>query len=93
MRYLRNGGNSDVFNLGNSVGHSVLEVAQSVQRVTGREVPVEFAPRRPGDADRLVASSEKARRILKWNPARASIDTIIRDAWDWRCNHPAGYAE
>lgn len=92
-RYLRGDGQSDVFNLGNSVGNSVLEVVESVRRVTGRDVPVEFAPRRPGDADRLVASSEKARRILKWNPSRASIDTIIRDAWDWRCKHPSGYAK
>lgn len=93
MRYLRADGASDVFNLGNSAGHSVLEVVDAVRRVTGRDVPVTFSERRPGDADRLVASSDKARAVLGWTPARGDIDTIVRDAWTWRQAHPKGYAK
>ncbi len=91
MQYLRDGGASERINLGNSIGHSVLEVIQSVERVTGKPVPVVFGERRPGDADRLVASSEKARRVLGWNPTRGDIDVIVRDAWTWRQQHPKGY--
>lgn len=92
MRYLRAGGTTDVFNLGNAVGHSVLEVIASVERVMGRKVPVVYGARRPGDADRLVASSEKACRVLGWAPSRGDIDTIVRDAWTWHQAHPKGYA-
>ncbi|MCX5757285.1 MAG: UDP-glucose 4-epimerase GalE [Candidatus Hydrogenedentes bacterium] len=91
MRYLREGGSSEIVNLGNSVGHSVLEIIRSVERVTGKTVPVEYGERRPGDADRLVASSEKARRTLGWTPRRGDIDTIVQDAWNWRRSHPQGY--
>jgi UDP-glucose 4-epimerase len=92
MRYLRGGGALEIMNLGNSVGHSVLEVVQSVRRITAREVPVVFAGRRPGDAEQLVASSDKARRVLGWQPTRGDIDVIVRDAWAWRRTHPKGYA-
>lgn len=91
MRSLRGNGESQIVNLGNGSGHSVLEVIESVKRVTGRDVPVVFSPRRAGDADRLVASSEKARRVLGWNPSRGAIDLIVRDAWTWRQAHPHGY--
>jgi UDP-glucose 4-epimerase len=91
MRYLRDGGASQIVNLGNSIGHSVLEVIQSVERVTGRKVPVTFGERRAGDADRLVASSDKARRVLGWRPSRGDIDTIVGDAWNWHLAHPHGY--
>ncbi|NIA12845.1 MAG: UDP-glucose 4-epimerase GalE [Nitrospiraceae bacterium] len=92
MQYLRNGGASEAFNLGNSVGHSNLEVIKAVERVSGKTVPLEFGERRPGDADRLVASSGKARAMLGWEPARGDIDVIVGDAWNWRKNHPGGYS-
>ncbi|HOJ34577.1 MAG TPA: UDP-glucose 4-epimerase GalE [Candidatus Hydrogenedentes bacterium] len=92
VRYLRKGGGSNAFNLGTENGVSVLEVIDSVRRVTGRELRVEYSGRRAGDAERLVASSEKARRILGWTPAKSDIDTIVRDAWEWRKKHPNGYA-
>ncbi|MCX5769124.1 MAG: UDP-glucose 4-epimerase GalE [Candidatus Hydrogenedentes bacterium] len=92
MRHLRNGGGSDCFNLGNGEGYSVLEVVEAVKRVTGRNVPLTMGGRRAGDPERLVASSEKARRVLQWQPTRGDIDTIVRDAWNWRQIHPAGYA-
>ena len=91
MAHLRRGGKTEIVNLGNTVGHSVLDVIDSVQRITGREAPVVFDQRRAGDADRLVASSEKARQTLEWRPQRAGIDEIIQDAWDWRLEHPNGY--
>lgn len=91
MRYLRGGGEPRVFNLGSSQGHSVLEVIDAVRRIAGKEPPVVFGPRRAGDADRLVACSDLARRILGWEPARGSLDKIVRDAWEWYKAHPQGY--
>lgn len=91
MKYLRQQGESLIVNLGNGEGHSVLEVIASVKRVTGCDVPLTFGERRAGDADRLVASSEKARRVLGWKPLRGNIDEIVRDAWHWRKAHPKGY--
>jgi UDP-glucose 4-epimerase len=93
MAYLRDGGPSDIFNLGNAVGHSVREVIEAAQRVTGRDVPLEYGPRRQGDADKLVASSEKAQSVLGWKPKKADIDVIVRDAWAWRQTHPGGYSD
>jgi len=91
VQYLRNAGEPTCCNLGNGRGHSVLEVVEAARRVTGRDIPVAFTGRRPGDAERLVASSEKARKILGWEPSRGEIETIVRDAWNWRQKHPDGY--
>jgi UDP-glucose 4-epimerase len=93
MRYLRDGAASDIMNLGSSQGNSVMEVIEAVKRVTGKDVPVVMSERRPGDADRLVASSEKAQRLLQWRPAKGDIDTIVNDAWAWRLAHPEGYGD
>lgn len=81
--YLASGGDSDAFNLGNGNGFSNLEVVESVRRVTGHPVPAEFAERRPGDPDILVASSEKAKKYLGWVPEKPDLDTIVADAWRW----------
>ena len=78
-------------NLGNGAGHSVLEVIGSVERVTGRKVPVRFGPRRPGDPAVLVASSELIRREAGWTPRFADLDQIVRTAYEWRLAHPRGY--
>lgn len=91
MAYLRQGGASEIMNIGNSLGNSVLEVIEAVRRVSGVDVKVITGPRRPGDADRLVASSDKARATLGWQPKKESIDAIVRDAWEWRRGHPQGY--
>lgn len=91
MAYLRSGGASDIFNLGNAKGTSVLEVIDAVKRISGRDFPVEIAPRRPGDPPVLVASSDKAERVLGWQPRRPDIDTIVADAWAWEQAHPKGY--
>lgn len=92
MEYLREGGESDVMNLGNNVGNSVYEVIEAVRRVTGHKVPFRVAGRRPGDAPNLVASAKKARERLGWSPVRGNIDNIVADAWAWRQAHPGGYA-
>ena len=72
-----------VYNLGTGQGFSVLELVESVRRVTGRPIPVELCPRRPGDPAILVAGSEKAQRELGWTPKFADLDSIIQSAWEW----------
>ena len=91
VKYLLNGGKSDIFNLGNGVGYSVREVIDVARRVTGHPIPAVETPRRLGDPARLVASSEKAKRVLGWNPTHASLEEIIESAWTWHKNHPDGY--
>ncbi len=86
MRYLENGGSSDFFNLGNASGTSVLEVIDSVKRVTGKEFKVTLTDRRPGDPVKLVGSSEKAQFVLGWKPQYGDIDTIVSHAWNWHRN-------
>ncbi len=86
LEYLVNGGESDFFNLGNAKGTSVLEIVDSVKRVTGREFKVTVAERRAGDPAVLVGSAEKAERILGWKPRYGDIDTIVSHAWRWHEN-------
>jgi len=93
LRYLQEGGESNVFNLGSSQGFSVKEIIECAKEVTGINIPVQFGERRSGDPSTLIASSEKARNVLGWNPTRTSIQQIIRDAWNWHQHHPNGYEE
>ncbi|MDY7000724.1 MAG: UDP-glucose 4-epimerase GalE [Thermodesulfobacteriota bacterium] len=86
LEYLQRQGGAHVMNLGNGQGFSVLEVIRAAERVTGREIPWEIAPPRPGDPARLVASSELARRRLGWSPHYTQIETIIETAWKWHRN-------
>jgi UDP-glucose-4-epimerase GalE len=73
-------------NLGAGRGHSVLEVADCVARVSGRPVPLEDAPRRAGDPPRLVADHTRATKALGWRPERSDLDTIVADALRWRAS-------
>jgi len=91
MELLRSGGASDVLNLGNAMGYSVLEVITTIRKVTGRDFPVAFGPRRPGDPARLVAAPQKAQRVLGWRPQKAELETIVKDAWEWFQSYPNGY--
>ncbi len=91
VKYLIDGGKSDIFNLGNGVGYSVREVIEAARRVTGHPIPTAETPRRAGDPARLVASSEKAKKILGWKPVHNSLEEIIASAWNWHKNHPHGY--
>jgi UDP-glucose 4-epimerase len=82
-----------VFNLGNGNGYSVRDVIETARKVTGHPIPIRESPRRPGDAPRLVASSEKIRRELGWTPDHPDLKDIISTAWDWHRTHPQGYKE
>lgn len=93
VKYLREGNESNIFNLGNGVGYSVREVIEVARKVTGHPIPSTDTPKRAGDPARLVASSEKARKILGWNPVHDSLENIISDAWNWHKNHPNGFEE
>lgn len=86
------GDRSCTYNLGNGRGFSVLEVIQAAERITGRQIPVEFSPRRPGDVATLVAGSERIRAELGWSPRFTQLDDIIASAWRWHQRHPAGYS-
>ena len=93
VQYLNNGGESDIFNLGNGVGYSVREIIETARKVTGHPIPATESSRRAGDPARLVASSEKAKKILGWKPVHDSLEEIIASAWNWHKNHPNGYDE
>jgi UDP-glucose 4-epimerase len=81
------------FNLGNGEGYSVKEVVAVVARVTGKAPPTERAPRRAGDPAILVASTERARRRLGWEPAHRTLEEIVATAWRWHREHPQGYGD
>jgi UDP-glucose 4-epimerase len=93
LDYLRKHGRSDVFNLGNGQGFSVKEVIETARRVTGHAIPAKVAQRRSGDPAVLVASSEKAKRELGWQPKYNQLETIIESAWRWHKVHPYGYQD
>lgn len=92
LEHLVRTGASDRFNLGNGQGYSVLQVLQAAEGVTGRTVARTMAGRRAGDPAVLVASAEKARRVLGWDPRHAALEAIIASAWEWMRTHPDGYA-
>ncbi len=91
VKYLENGGESDIFNLGNGIGYSVREVIDTARKVTGHPIPEVEVPRRAGDPAMLVASSEKAKSVLGWKPEHDSLEEIIASSWNWHKNHPNGY--
>ncbi len=84
---------SDFFNIGTGGGTSVREVIDCCRRVTGREIAVVEKSRRSGDPPRLVAGSEKIRRVLGWEPRFESIEAIVTSAWHWHQQHPQGYGD
>lgn len=83
LAYLEGGGASDVFNCGYASGYSVLEVIEAVKRAHGGPFPVRLGPRRPGDAEAIVADSSKIRSRLGWTPRYADLDTIVGHALAW----------
>ena len=93
LDYLLRGGENNVFNLGNGVGFSVREVVDCARKVTGHPIPEEMAPRRAGDPAQLIASSEKAMKVLGWKPQYNDLETIIATAWEWHRTHPHGFEE
>lgn len=93
LRYLMDGGKSDVFNLGNGVGFTVLEVVHAAEKVVGHEIPMVLAARRAGDPATLVASGDKAKSVLGWKPQFADVNDILKTAWQWHGGHPNGYGK
>lgn len=83
LEYLLEGGKTEFLNLGNGSGFSVKEVIATAEKVVGQEINKEVSDRRPGDPPMLVGSSEKARKILGWNPEFSELKDIISHAWQW----------
>lgn len=91
LNKLKNGENSDIYNLGNGKGFSVKEVVEIAREVTGKNIKAVISERRPGDPAVLVASSKKIKSELKWAPQYDDLRTIIETAWNWHRNNPDGY--
>jgi len=83
MKYLQSNNENLQINLGNGLGHSVLEVIETAKAVTGRDFKVAMHPRRAGDPPVLVGSAEKAKRLIQWNPKYSDLEQIIQHAWAW----------
>ena len=93
LEYLRKGGASDIFNLGNGQGFSVKEMIAAAEKATGRSIKVGIGARRAGDPAQLIASSEKARSVLGWKPQFTDVEQVIGTAWRWHEHHPHGYED
>lgn len=91
VKYLMEGNESNIFNLGNGVGFTVNEVIDAARKVTNSPIPAVITPRRAGDLAKLIASSEKAKTVLGWKPQHEDIEEIISSAWKWHKTHPNGY--
>ena len=91
LEYLKNGGKSTYYNLGNGNGFSVKEVIDTVEKVVGSPVKKQVVERRPGDPASLVASSEKIQKELGWKPKYDTLDSIVASAWKWHSTHPDGF--
>lgn len=91
LQSLVQGGSSNCYNLGIGHGYSNLQVIENARKVTGKPINVIEAPRRPGDPAVLVASSDRIKRELSWNPKYSGLDEIIMTAWKWSLSHPNGY--
>lgn len=86
LTYLEKGNESTVFNLGSGEGFSVKEIVDAARIVTKRTIPTIIAKRRTGDPARLIASSQKAKAILNWQPKFENVQKMIEDAWNWECH-------
>lgn len=79
-------------NLGTGRGNSVQEIVRAAEAVTGRTISPAMQARRPGDPARLVASNDRARALIGWQPRRSDVGTLLGDAWAWHARHPHGYS-
>jgi UDP-glucose 4-epimerase len=84
---------SELYNLGSGGGASVHDVIAACRKITGKKIHVVEKPRRPGDPPRLIASSEKIKRELGWQPQFQSLEAIIESAWKWHQKFPHGYGD
>jgi UDP-glucose 4-epimerase len=81
------------YNMGNGKGFSVLEVIEVAKKITGIDIPYEFAERRKGDPATLVATSDKIMKEMGWQPAYPDLEAIVRTAWEWHRENPDGYKD
>jgi UDP-glucose 4-epimerase len=86
-------GGSRTYNLGNGQGFSVKEVIETARRITGHPIPAVVSRRRPGDPAVLIASSDRIRRELGWQPRFTHLHDIVASAWRWHAAHPDGYSD
>jgi len=86
-------GAARAFNVGTGRGYSVREIIETARRVTGRPIPAEVGPRRPGDPPTLVADATRAREAFGWEPVYADIEPIVASAWRWHASHPDGFGD
>ena len=91
LEYLKNGGRSTHYNLGNGNGFSVKEVIDTVEKVVGKKINRKIAERRAGDPASLVASSDKIKKELGWEPKFDSLEAIVATAWQWHSTHKDGF--
>ena len=82
-----------ICNLGTAGGFSVREVLAAAERAVGARIPFEMGDRRAGDPPILVASAERALKVLGWRAERPTLDEMVGSAWDWRRQHPGGYPD
>ncbi len=88
LNYLRSDGSSCALNLANAKGYSVRDVIETAQRVSGKAIRIETAPRRQGDPPVLVGAADRANAVLGWAPSRSALDVQIADAWHWMQKEP-----
>ncbi|HMV28083.1 MAG TPA: UDP-glucose 4-epimerase GalE [Anaerolineales bacterium] len=82
-----------IFNVGSGNGFSVREVIEAARKVTGHAIPAIEQPRRAGDSARLVASPERIKKELGWEPKNTNLQDILSSAWEWHISHPNGYGK
>lgn len=93
IQALEQGLPGQVFNVGTGKGYSVMDIIQTIQKITGRPLAVEYEPRRPGDPPVLVADSGALNKIMDWKPRFSDLHTILASAWQWHRAHPFGFAD
>jgi UDP-glucose 4-epimerase len=93
MEKLKSAHASATYNLGNGQGFSNMAIIKTAEKVTGKQIPFEISPRRPGDPPSLVASSDKIKAELGWKPKYNTLEQIISTAWQWHTQHPNGYED
>lgn len=91
FKWLREGNDSEIFNLGSGAGFTVKEMIDAARKVTGHPIPAEISPRRSGDPAILIASSAKAKEKLGWKPKFDDVEKIIESAWNFHKNHINGF--
>jgi len=91
LEYLLSGGKSDVINLGTGDGNSVMEIVKKVEEITGKKIEINIGETRSGENAKLIASTEKAKKILGWKPSQRSLQNSVQSLVDWYTKHPDGW--